>query len=465
MKLTRVLGGAAAALGRVAAHDLTQKQHAILRNFPVIGHLRYWLETIGPELRQYIVTGNDEERPFSRDQRRWVYASAKQENNYFGFGTDNDIEHVAGLPIIKHRTFAASRADRRPRATRRCPLPSAKVLGGAARPARRRSGPTSMVNISGMSFGSLSGNAIEALNRGAALAGCLQNTGEGGDLAVPPPGRRHRLADRHGVLRLPRRGRAASTSAGSRSWSRRRRSAPSRSSSRRAPSPGSAACCRRAKVSQEIAEIRGIPMGEDWRQPVAAHGVPRRRQHARLRRAGRRRDRAAGRHQVRGRRHAASGTTLARLMAGARPRRRLRHHRRRRGRHRRGAAGLRRLRGAAVQGRLRPRLRARSPRPGLTDDVTFIGARQARPARERRRGLRARRRHGQRRPRGDAVDRLHPGAAVPHRPLPDRRRDAEPWLTRGLDPTLKSVRPPTTSRPCAATCSRSPRRSASPTRA
>ena len=56
-----------------------------------MGHARFWLEAIGPELRQYIVAGNDEERPFSRDQRRWVYASAKLQNNYFGFGTDNDL--------------------------------------------------------------------------------------------------------------------------------------------------------------------------------------------------------------------------------------------------------------------------------------------------------------------------------------------------------------------------------------
>ncbi|MHC4838577.1 MAG: FMN-binding glutamate synthase family protein, partial [Planctomycetota bacterium] len=71
----------------VVAYDLSQRRHAILRNFPVIGHFRYWLEAIGPELRQYIVTSNDEERPFSRDQRAWIYTSAKARNNYFGFGT------------------------------------------------------------------------------------------------------------------------------------------------------------------------------------------------------------------------------------------------------------------------------------------------------------------------------------------------------------------------------------------
>ena len=86
-------------------YDITQKQHAILHNFPIIGHFRYWLEAIGPELRQYIVTNNDEERPFSRDQRRWVYASAKKQNNYFGFGTDNDFERSPNYLIIRHSTF------------------------------------------------------------------------------------------------------------------------------------------------------------------------------------------------------------------------------------------------------------------------------------------------------------------------------------------------------------------------
>ena len=57
----------------VAAWDLLQRQHAILRNFPIVGHLRYLLEAIGPELRQYIGTDNDSEKPFSRDQRRWVF--------------------------------------------------------------------------------------------------------------------------------------------------------------------------------------------------------------------------------------------------------------------------------------------------------------------------------------------------------------------------------------------------------
>jgi glutamate synthase domain-containing protein 2 len=167
------------AVAAVAVRDLLQRDHALLRNFPVIGHGRYAIEAIGPELRQYVVAGNNEERPFTRDQRRWVYASAKKENNYFGFGTDNDLEYTAGYPIIKHRTFGRAVPPSTPAAGYEAAVPCAKVLG-AARGRARAFRPESVVNISGMSFGSLSGAAVEALNRGAALAGCLQNTGEGG---------------------------------------------------------------------------------------------------------------------------------------------------------------------------------------------------------------------------------------------------------------------------------------------
>src|SRR5262245_61513508 len=89
----------------VATYDLTQRRHAVLKNFPVIGHMRYLLEGIGPELRQYIVTSNDADKPFNRDQRRWVYTSAKRVNTYFGYGTDNDIEGSSNYLIIKHVAF------------------------------------------------------------------------------------------------------------------------------------------------------------------------------------------------------------------------------------------------------------------------------------------------------------------------------------------------------------------------
>lgn len=175
-----VLGALAVLLAMVAIYDLLQKQHAILRNFPIIGHLRYLLETVGPELRQYIVTSNDEERPFNRDQRTWVYASAKKQNNYFGFGTDNDLEHSPNYIIIKHSAFPLPDSHSVPKiGESHYEIPCAKVLG-AWRERRHAFQPASVVNISAMSFGSLSSAAVEALNRGAKIAGCLHNTGEGG---------------------------------------------------------------------------------------------------------------------------------------------------------------------------------------------------------------------------------------------------------------------------------------------
>ena len=100
-------------LAAVVAYDLVQRQHAILRNFPVVGHFRYWLEAVGPELRQYIVTSNNEERPFSRDQRRWVYTSSKRENNYFGVRLRPGHGVAAQFP--RHQAQHVSAADARSR--------------------------------------------------------------------------------------------------------------------------------------------------------------------------------------------------------------------------------------------------------------------------------------------------------------------------------------------------------------
>ena len=187
-----------------------QRKHAILRNFPVVGHLRYLLEAIGPELRQYIVTDNDSDRPFSRDQRRWVYTSAKRENSYIGFGTDNDLELTPGYLIVRQQAFPVG--DPIP-ARRAAPL--REGARRRAQPGRRRSAWRSVVNISSMSYGSLGARAVEALNAGAALGGLPAGHRRGRPHAVPPARRRPRLADRHRLLRLPRRRRAASTWPGS----------------------------------------------------------------------------------------------------------------------------------------------------------------------------------------------------------------------------------------------------------
>ena len=174
------LVGIAVVLGLVVLYDVTQKRHAVIHNFPIIGHFRYLFEAVGPELRQYIVTGNDEERPFSRDQRRWVYASSKKENNYFGFGTDNDLELSPNYLIVRHSPFPIHSAHKgEPGFDPAFALPCAKVLGGYRRRAKAFR-PSSIVNTSAMSYGALSAAAVEAINRGVALCGAMQNTGEGG---------------------------------------------------------------------------------------------------------------------------------------------------------------------------------------------------------------------------------------------------------------------------------------------
>lgn len=257
--------GAVAPLVATAVHDLLQHQHAVTRNYPVVGHLRFWLERLGPELRQYVVANNNEERPFSRDQRRWVYASAKLENNYFGFGTDNDVENTAGYVLVRHSTLGCLTPPSGPREAQEAWVPCAKVLGAwRGRPKAFR--PDSVVNISGMSFGSLSGPAVRALNRGAQLAGCLHNTGEGG-LSV-----HHRQGgeliwqigtayfgcrDEHGrfdlarlkdvVAQAPVRAIEVKLSQGAK--------------------PGLGGMLPGVKVSPEIAAARGVPRGKDCVSP------------------------------------------------------------------------------------------------------------------------------------------------------------------------------------------------------
>jgi glutamate synthase domain-containing protein 2 len=158
----------------VAIHDISQKKHAIVRNFPVVGHLRYLIEKIGPELRQYVVASNDEELPFSRDSRRFIYASAKKQNSYFGFGTDNDLDRP-GYVLFRHAAFPHPSPPEEESEV----LPMHKVLGESHGRAKAFQ-PPSVVNVSAMSFGSLSAPAIEALNRGSQIADCMHNTGEGG---------------------------------------------------------------------------------------------------------------------------------------------------------------------------------------------------------------------------------------------------------------------------------------------
>jgi len=160
-------------------HDRWFSKDNILRNFPIFGRFRYHLIEMGPKLRQYIVANNNEELPFNRDEREWIQRSADGENNYFGFGTDDQILSI-GYPIIKHAVFPHGETSFTGGAHDVLhDVPSARTLGEHhGRPKAWK--PTSMVNISAMSFGALGSHATEALNRGAKLANCYHNTGEGG---------------------------------------------------------------------------------------------------------------------------------------------------------------------------------------------------------------------------------------------------------------------------------------------
>lgn len=162
----------------VALKDITQKKRTIQHNFPLVGRLRYMLEVIGPELRQYWVANDKEEMPFNRAERRWVYATAKGQNSNFGFGTTEQL-YEAGYPIIKHAVFPfpeskATIINNDPSA-----IPSLKIIG-ESHGRRKAWRPQSIINISAMSFGSLGDHAVTALNQGAKKAHCWHNTGEGG---------------------------------------------------------------------------------------------------------------------------------------------------------------------------------------------------------------------------------------------------------------------------------------------
>ncbi|MBV7267627.1 FMN-binding glutamate synthase family protein [Winogradskyella luteola] len=163
----------------VAIRDIFfQRRHTISHNFPVVGHLRYLLESIGPEMRQYFVANNREELPFNRIERGWIYASAKKENNYEGFGTDRDIyahQHI----FINNAMMPFKVKDDHPSKTDKTFAPCAKVMGEYNK-RKRPYRPASIINVSAMSFGSLSAKAIDSLNKGVKIADAYHNTGEGG---------------------------------------------------------------------------------------------------------------------------------------------------------------------------------------------------------------------------------------------------------------------------------------------
>ena len=235
--------------------DLLQSQQAVRRNYPLTGRLRYALEYIRPEIRQYFLETDEEKIPFSRNQRALVYQRSKIQNDKRGFGSIKDM-YAAGAEWVGH-SVAPTHPD---------PATFRIRVGG---PRCTQPYSLSVFNISAMSFGSLSANAIMALNRGAKMGGFAHDTGEG---SVSPHHRVHggdliweigsgyfgcRTAD----------GRFDDEKFATQVASDQVKMVEIKLS--QGAKPGHGGVLPAAKVSKEISETRGVPMGQDCVSPAA----------------------------------------------------------------------------------------------------------------------------------------------------------------------------------------------------
>lgn len=156
----------AAGLAGLAVRDVLQPRHSILRTFPILGHARFAMERIRPEIQQYFIESSYDGRPFDRDTRSMIYQYAKGLGGEQAFGTERKVLQP-GQDYLRHTMSPVPVMEEEPR----------QRLGG---PDCTRPYEISLFNISSMSFGALSANAVRAMNKGAALGGFSQETGEGG---------------------------------------------------------------------------------------------------------------------------------------------------------------------------------------------------------------------------------------------------------------------------------------------
>jgi len=235
--------------------DVTQSRHAILRNYPVIGHMRFLFEGIRPEIRQYLIESDQDEEPFSRDERSLIYQRAKGVEDKRPFGTRERV-YDSGYQWITHSLVPKHLDD----TDFRVPI------GG---PDCAQPYDASLYNISAMSFGALSGNAILALNRGAAAGGFAHDTGEGGI------SRYHRQGGGDLIYQI------GSGYFGCRAQDGRFDPEQFEKQARnpkvkmielklsQGAKPGHGGVLPASKISPEIAEARGVPMGQDCVSPAA----------------------------------------------------------------------------------------------------------------------------------------------------------------------------------------------------
>ncbi|MBA2653712.1 MAG: FMN-binding glutamate synthase family protein [Gammaproteobacteria bacterium] len=236
-------------------HDRYQKEHSILRNYPIVGHLRYITEDLGVYLRQYWFEGDREELPFNRAQRSWVYRAAKDLNNTVSFGSTRDLKPT-GTVLFVDAPFPTLNQD----AVESKPVTIGK---NCKHPYTAKS----IFNISAMSYGAMSKKAIIALSHGAKMAGCWLNTGEGGVSPYHLEGGADLVAQigtaKYGFRTLD----------GKLSDKRLREVAALRQivmfevKLSQGAKPGKGGLLPAVKVNAEISEIRGIPIHEDSISP------------------------------------------------------------------------------------------------------------------------------------------------------------------------------------------------------
>ena len=247
-----LVGGAGTLLG---VRDLRQTQRSVLRNYPVLGHMRYWLEFIRPEIRQYFIESDNEAAPFSRQQRSLVYQRAKGDPDKRPFGTQVDV-HAEGHEWINH-SLAPTTLDSH----------DFRVLIGGPNCLQPYS--ASVFNISAMSFGALSANAILALNGGAKKGGFMHDTGEGSISAY------HRSHGGDLVWEIgsgyfgcrDAQGRFSEEKFVANATSPQVRLIEIKLS--QGAKPGHGGVLPGPKVTPEIAETRGVAVGEDCVSPAA----------------------------------------------------------------------------------------------------------------------------------------------------------------------------------------------------
>jgi glutamate synthase domain-containing protein 2 len=244
-----------AALSALGVYDVTQRSHSILRNYPVIGHMRFLFEGIRPEIRQYLIESDQDEEPFSRDERSLIYQRAKGAEDKRPFGTRARV-YDSGYQWITHSVVPKHLSDHDFRVE----------IGG---PDCRQPYRASLYNVSAMSFGALSGNAILALNTGAKMGGFAHDTGEGGI------SRYHRQGGGDLIYQVGSGYFGCRTAEGRfdpEAFARQAADPQVRLIELKlsqGAKPGHGGVLPASKISEEISEARGVPMGQDCVSPAS----------------------------------------------------------------------------------------------------------------------------------------------------------------------------------------------------